>query len=220
MAAQRPTVVAFDVFETLFSPDLMEEGFTEAGLPPGTAQLWFARIQRDGFALAAAGGYAPFRDLAAANLERLVGPGEALLGILTRFRRLRAHPDAEPAFARLRDAGVRIVTLSNGHADTVREMLDHAGLSPFVEVCLSADAAGYWKPRPEPYRYAAEHCGVAPDRVALVAVHPWDVHGAARAGLTTGHVARPEGAPAEGFDPPDVRGASLVEVADALLALP
>lgn len=220
MVAQRPTVVAFDVFETMFSPDLIAEGFAEVGLPPETAQLWFARIQRDGFALAAAGGYAPFRDLAAANLEQLVGRGEAVLGILTRIRRLTAHPDVGPALARLRDAGVRIVTLSNGHADTIREMLDHAGLSPLVEVCLSVDAAGYWKPRPEPYHYAAEHCGVAPDQVALVAVHPWDVHGAAHAGLTTGRVARPGGPPGDGFDPPDVEGASLVEVADALLALP
>jgi 2-haloacid dehalogenase len=218
--AQRPTVVAFDVNETLFSLDLLTEGIVEAGLPAEAAKVWFARVLRDGFAVAAAGGYIAFRDLAATHLEHLVGPGEAVLRILGRIRRLPAQPDVEPAFQRLRDAGVRIVTLTNAHADTVATLVDRAGLSTFVEACLSVDEAGCWKPRPEPYHYAASYCGVEPAEVALVAVHSWDIHGANRAGLTTGYSPRLEGAFIDGFDPPDVLGESLVQVAEGLLALP
>lgn len=61
---------------------------------------------------------------------------------------------------------------------------------------------------------------VAADRVALVAAHAWDTHGAHRAGLTTGWVARLESDFPEIFDPPDVRGRDLVDVVGRLVALP
>lgn len=222
----RPEVVAFDVNETLFSLDRVAEAFGAAGLGPETLRIWFARILRDGIALAATGDYRPFRDLGATHLEGLLRESglpphpELVLDVFGRFRALRAYPDVEPAFTRLRDAGVRIVTLTNGHADTVTAMLGNAGLADFVEACLSVDDPGYWKPRPEPYRYAAQRCGVEPSALALVAVHSWDVHGAKRAGLVTGYSTRLEGAFVDGFAAPDVVGASLVEVVDGLIALP
>jgi 2-haloacid dehalogenase len=56
--------------------------------------------------------------------------------------------------------------------------------------------------------------------MALVACHSWDVQGAQRAGLTGGWVQRTERVYAEVYEPPHVQGGSLVEVVDALLALP
>ncbi len=53
-----------------------------------------------------------------------------------------------------------------------------------------------------------------------MAVHSWDVHGAARAGLTTGWCSRREGRPVAGLQPADVSGDDLVEVVEGLLALP
>lgn len=222
----RPSVVVFDVNETLFSLGLVRDTFTEAGLGAEAVPLWFARVLRDGIALAATGDYRAFRDLAAGALEALLreqGRGEdpeLVLRVLARFRHLRPHPDVQPAFARLHAEGVRIVTLTNGHADTVGAMLGGAGLDGYVEACLSVDEPGLWKPRPEPYHYAAARCAVEPAAVALVAVHSWDIHGANRAGLVTGYCPRLEGAFVEGFVPPDVTGDTLVEVVDALLALP
>ena len=69
------------------------------------------------------------------------------------------------------------------------------------------------------YLYAAEVLGVSPDRLALVAAHDWDCHGAKRAGLTTGWVSRKAGGFGVPFAPPDVRGEDLTEVAAKLLAL-
>jgi 2-haloacid dehalogenase len=62
--------------------------------------------------------------------------------------------------------------------------------------------------------------GVEPRRLAHVAVHGWDVHGAQRAGLVTGWASRLESTLPAVFDPPDVAGADLVEVADRLLGMP
>ena len=76
-----------------------------------------------------------------------------------------------------------------------------------------------WKPAGMVYRYATEVMGTTPDRMALVAAHDWDCHGAKRAGLTTGWVSRKSGGFGAPFAQPDVVGEDLTEVAAKLLAL-
>jgi 2-haloacid dehalogenase len=215
-------VVAFDVNETLFSLVRMRPAFEVAGLDPAQVPLWFARLLRDGFALTAAGDYRPFSELAASAL-RDVGQGGVDDGtveqVLAAFSELDPHPDVAPAFELLREADVRIVTLTNGAAALTAGLLERAGLSSYVERCLSVEEVRRWKPAPEPYLHAAAESGVAPGRMALVAAHSWDCDGARRAGLVTGWVSRLEGRPPDVFARSDVEGDDLVEVARGLLAL-
>ncbi|MDP8978509.1 MAG: haloacid dehalogenase type II [Actinomycetota bacterium] len=224
--SDRPTAVAFDVNETLFSLERMGERLADAGLADGALQIWFTRVLRDGLALAATGDYHPFRALAAGHLAHLLDAEgldadvHRVDAVLSHFAELDAQPDAEPALRRLREEGLPVVTLTNGHAETVGAMLEHARLDGLVDARLSVDEVGLWKPRPEPYHMAARHLGVEPRRLALVSVHSWDIHGANRAGLVTGYANRMEGSFLPGFEEPDVSGAELVEVVDGLLALP
>lgn len=211
--------VVFDVNETLFSLDRMRRAFADAGADPDRVPLWFTRTLRDGFALSAAGDYRPFAEVAVAAMEAVAGltaeQGRAVLGA---FRLLDPHPDVEPALAALADAGVRVVTLTVGAAEVTDALLARAGLTGFVERTLSADAVRRWKPAPQPYRYALDVLGLPADRVALVAAHAWDCHGARRAGLRTGWISRLEGRPSPVFDPADVVGDDLVAVVRGLLA--
>jgi 2-haloacid dehalogenase len=55
--------------------------------------------------------------------------------------------------------------------------------------------------------------------VRLVAAHAWDVAGAARAGCATAFVARPGKVLDPLVERPEVVGADLVEVAEAILAV-
>lgn len=96
-------------------------------------------------------------------------------------------------------------------------LLDRAGLAGHVRRCLSVDAVRRWKPAPEPYQYAATELGVEPNRLALVAAHPWDCAGAHHAGLRAGWVNR-RGEPwPHVFPEPDVAGADLPAVITSLL---
>jgi 2-haloacid dehalogenase len=97
---------------------------------------------------------------------------------------------------------------------------ERAGIAPRLERVMTVAEVGRWKPPAIVYRYAAEWLGVPPGRLALVAAHAWDCHGAKRAGLVTGWVSRLEGRYPPVFAPPDVAGATLEEVADGLLGLP
>jgi 2-haloacid dehalogenase len=216
-----PQVVVFDVNETLFDLAGLDPRFADVGLDPALRALWFARTLRDGFALAAAGDYRPFREVATATMRGLPGAdslGEDAVGaVLDGFAELEPHPDVEPALRALRAAGVRVVTLSVGSAELNRRQLDRAGLGDLVERTLSADGVRRWKPAPEPYRYAAAECGVPVDRMALVAVHSWDTHGATRAGLRAAWVSRLEGRRPESFGTPAVCADDLEDAVAQLL---
>jgi 2-haloacid dehalogenase len=215
-----PSAVAFDVNETLFSLAPVGARLDDAGLPAGALHVWFARILRDGFAQAAVGTFTPFAELARHHLQALLdehGRDGAPDEILSAIGELPAHDDVRPALERLRDAGVRAVTLTNGSAANTQKLLARNDLDGLVERCLDVEAVQRWKPCPQPYHYAAEQLGVQPAQLALVAVHSWDVDGAARAGLMTGYASRLEGRLVTGFRQPDVTGHDLVEVVDALL---
>ena len=120
---------------------------------------------------------------------------------------------------RLRDAGLRLASLTNSTEQVARAQLEHAGLIDAFELVLSADTVRRLKPAPEPYRMAAERLGVAIGEVRLIAAHAWDVAGAARAGCATAFVARPGKVPNPLVERPEIVGADLAEVADAILAV-
>jgi 2-haloacid dehalogenase len=146
---------------------------------------------------------------------------DAVRGIVAGFAELEPHPDVGPAMHRARESGLRVVTLTNGPAQVTDALLRRAGVREHVEQVLSVgDVRRRWKPAPEIYRHATQACNVSPDRVALVAAHSWDTHGAHTAGLVTGWLSRLEGRYPDLFDTADVTGDDLVSVVDGLLALP
>src|SRR5215216_2723962 len=139
--------------------------------------------------------------------------------VAAQLRQLPAHPEVDGALRRLRDAGVRLAALTNSTEEVARAQLEHAGLIDTFELVLSADTVGRLKPAPEPYRMAAERLGVAVDQVRLIAAHAWDVAGAARAGCATAFVARPGKVLDPLVERPEIVGADLTEVADAILTV-
>lgn len=212
-----PSVVVFDVNETLSDLTPLGERFAAAGADPGLARLWFASVLRDGFALTLTGSSPRFAEVGAANLASLFpGRPEVAAGILAAFSDLPLHPDVVPGVTALRSAGWRLATLSNGSVGVAESLLGTAGIRAELEAVLSVDDVGRWKPAAAAYRYAARRTGVSPDRMVLVACHPWDLHGAAAAGLRTAWLERSGRAWPEVFEPPTWRASSLPELAEIL----
>ena len=63
---------------------------------------------------------------------------------------------------RLRQAGLRLVALTNSTAQVAEAQLAHAGLSGSFEHIFSADAVQRLKPAPEPYQMVADRLGWTP----------------------------------------------------------
>lgn len=219
----RPRAVAFDVIETLMPLESLRARLEDIGQPPHLLEPWFLRTIRDGLALSVTGEFQPFPVVAKQALDTATGhvvDEHDLDYVLAGFRDISPHPDVEPAMSRLADGGVRMICLTNGTLDTTNDFLTRAELTRYVDRVVTVEQAGTWKPAAAVYHSAAETLGIPPDRMALVAAHAWDCHGAKRAGCMTGWVSRFETTYGNLFAPPDVTGSDLVDVADRLLELP
>lgn len=150
-----------------------------------------------GFALAAAGSQEKFAALGAGTLHAVLagiglnhGTEAAVEHVMAGFMTLSVHPDVVDGVRELRAARYRLVTLTNGSTAVAegpvrpgrdRRRVRHAaigGRRRSLEACRDA------------YQYAARRCGVSVKEMLSVAVHPWDIDGAARAGLTTAWINR------------------------------
>lgn len=218
-----PHVIVFDVNETLSDMAPMAGRFADLGAPEHLAATWFASVLRDGFALTASGATAHFADLGAAVLATLLNGvplnrslDDATQHVLSGFTELSVHPDVTAGIRALAANGHRLVTLSNGAASVAEALLERAGIAEAFEQLLSVEDAGVWKPAAGAYRYAAEQMDVHPTQMMLVAVHPWDVDGAHRAGLRSAWVSRDGGPYPSPFTPPDVTVDSLTQLSGRL----
>lgn len=220
--ADRPNVVLFDVLETLINLDPLAARMEAVGQPATILQPWFLRFQRDAMALTLAGDTAPFEALARESLRtetKYTLSERDIEYVIEGFSTLPTFDDAAPALKKLSEAGVSVGCLTVNNPDKTRRFLEGAGLSGLVDHVVTSQDAGIWKPHPEIYRFAAKRLGTPIERLALVAAHAWDCHGAKRAGAVSGWCSRLEYKPGDVFLPPDVTGDSLVEVADKLLSL-
>ncbi len=221
----RPSVIVFDVNETLSDMSSLAARFVEVGAPASLFGLWFSSVLRDGFALTVAGKSKSFADIATALLHDML-PEEQLnrsrevaaAHVLEGMYQLEPQPDVLPAVRALAEEGFRLVTLSNGAGAVAERLLTSADVRDHFEHVLSVEDAGVWKPHPDAYAYAAKTCGVAVEEMLLVAVHPWDVHGAAEAGLRTAWVNRSERRYPEVFAAPDHTVTSMEDLLDAFEA--
>lgn len=218
-----PRLLIFDVNETLSDMSPMAKRFEDVGAPAHLAATWFAGLLRDGFALTAVDSSDSFARIAAESLGVGLhglplnrGAAEAVSYIMDGFAGLPVHDDVPDGIRALGGLGIRLVTLSNGSASVAEALFDRAGIRTHFERLLTVEDAGRWKPAPEAYAYALQECGVDPEDAILVAVHPWDIDGASRAGLATAWVNRTGGPYPEYFSAPDITAASLNDLANQL----
>ncbi|GEO94826.1 haloacid dehalogenase type II [Kocuria turfanensis] len=221
-ADQRPVLV-FDVNETLSDTGPLHGVFEELGLPGPLAQTWLSGVLREGFALAVHGESQPFAVLGEAvarSLFAVHAPDrdveEAVRHVREGMQRLPVHPDVAPGIEALAGTGFRIVALTNGSEATAEGLLERGGVRQHFEHVLSVDDAPCWKPAPEAYAWASGVWGLPLERALMIAANPWDLHGAARAGMRTAWMDR-HGAPWPGYArTPDLRVSGVRELAARL----
>jgi 2-haloacid dehalogenase len=218
-------VPVFDVNETLLDLAALDPHFQRIFGDPGVRVAWFNQMISSALVATVTGAYHPFGAHAMAALEMTAAQAGVALAnddkqaVAAQLRQLPAHPEVAEALGRLGGGGLRLAALTNSTEEVARAQLAYAGLLEAFELVLSADTVGRLKPAPEPYRLAAERLGVAVGQVRLVAAHGWDVAGAARAGCATAFVARPGKVLDPLVERPEIIGADLAEVAEAILAV-
>ena len=195
----------FDVFGTLVDWRRSVAREAQAALAPlgiETDWLAFADAWRGQYQPAmdeVRAGRLPFSKLDALHRRNLdvVLDALALDGVDERTRahlnlawhRLDAWPDVKPGLHRLRARFV-LAPCSNGN---IALMIDLARRNGFPwDAILGAELARDYKPKPIVYRAAIAAMDCAPDEVVMVAAHASDLAAAAKEGLHTAFVERPE----------------------------
>jgi 2-haloacid dehalogenase len=219
-------VLVFDVIETLLDLKALDAPFEAVFGDASVRQQWFQQMLQSALVSTVTGDYRDFTQIGRAALEMTARRRGVTLSqhdqqrILGMVRELPPHADVPDCLHRVKQAGFRLAALTNSTAEVAEAQLRHAGLRESFEQVLSADMARRLKPAREAYLLAAERLGVAPGGMRLIAAHAWDVTGAIRAGCAAAFVARPGSGMV--LDPagetPDVIGADLGEVAEAIIA--
>jgi 2-haloacid dehalogenase len=216
-------ICVFDVNETLLDLGALDPHFGRIFGDAGVRRAWFGQLLQSALVATVTDAYSDFGAIGGAALEMMAErQGVALsdedkLQILGGMRELPPHPEVAGSLSRLRDAGLRLATLTNSTQQVAEAQMENSGLRGYFEQLLSADTVRRLKPAPDPYRMAAQTLGVDVGEIRLVAAHAWDVAGALRAGCAAAFVARPGMVLDPLVERPDVVGADLREVADRIL---
>jgi len=216
-------ICVFDVNETLLDLGALDPQFERVFGDAGVRRAWFLQLLQSALVATVTGAYSDFGRVGAAALEMTAQRQGVTLSdedksqILGGMRELPPHPEVTESLSLLRDAGLRLATLTNSTQQVAEAQMENSGLRDYFEQTLSADAVQRLKPAPEPYRMAAESLGVDVGGIRLVAAHAWDVAGALRAGCAAAFVARPGMVLDPLVERPDVVGADLREVAERIL---
>lgn len=218
----RPSLIAFDVNETLLSLEPVRENLEGIfGSDPPIGE-WFARLLHGSLIANTFGRHRPFDEIAAAALIDLAARrglllrAEDAIEALAPMSELPPHPDVLPGVRRLADAGFAMVALTNGSDEVANSQIKSAGLDRMFQRVISVDEVGKFKPDPAPYRHTADVMGVEIGKMVMVASHDWDCAGAIEAGAEAVFVKRPGSIWGLPTPPPDKQVPDMVKLADAL----
>jgi 2-haloalkanoic acid dehalogenase type II len=166
--------VLFDLFSALLDS---QPAYDEAAGSAPLGARWRSEHSRLCYS---AGTYRPHDDLVAEAALRVgADPGRAPL-LVARLGDLRPWPEARAVLAQLR-ADVKLGVVTNASEVLGRRAAAQVGI-PF-DVVATAEAAGAYKPRGEPYRLALDALRIEPARTLFVAGSPDDIAGAVDVGM-------------------------------------
>ncbi|OBK47705.1 haloacid dehalogenase type II [Mycobacterium sp. 1081908.1] len=226
MPTNTPSVLVFDVNETLLDIESLAPLFAEKFGDERVLREWFAQLVMYSMTVTLAESYADFPTLAQGVLGMLGDvyhvtiADDDLRRLKTGMLTMPAHPDAAEGLSALRDNGFRLVTLTNSPPNpNGPTALQNSGLGGFFEHQLSVDARRAFKPAPTVYRYVCEALEVAPGDCMMVAAHAWDTLGAQKVGFSSALITRPGNPPlpVAGLPQPDLVVSDIRQLAERLV---
>ena len=201
---RRFAAVAFDYF-VLFNPDSVVS--TVERVAPGKGRdfvnLWRTRQFEYCWLRSITNRYVDFSAITAdaliyaANTMQIPLTGPQKQQLLDAYLRLTPWPDTASALGRLRQSGVRIITLANVSPPMLRSNAEHAGLSSLFDAFVSTDANHSYKPDARAYQLGVDRLGLPKEDIVFAAFGGWDAAGAKSFGYPTVWVNRFHQAPEE-----------------------
>ena len=105
--------------------------------------------------------------------------------LLDAYLHLTPWPDTADALRRLKESGLRIITISNFSPTMLRLNAENAGLIGFFDALVSTDANQTYKPDRRAYQLGLDRLHLTRGDILFVAFGGWDAAGAKSFGYTT-----------------------------------
>lgn len=188
--APRPSACVFDAYGTLLDLNSATAAKT-AVLGERAAELaalWRRKQLEYSWLRSLMRRHVDFRQVTADALDHSLAAlglqDEDLRGrLMAAYERLTPYPEVAGMLAGLKRHGIRTAVLSNGSSDMLQASTAAAGLADLLDLVLSVEAVGVYKPAPEVYHLATTRLGVSAGEIAFFSSNGWDVHGAASFGF-------------------------------------
>src|ERR1700721_4425930 len=158
-----PSVLVFDVNETLIDIESMAPLFEGVFGDPQAMREWFNQLVTYSMTATLAGHYIDYFALGQGLLPMLADihgveiTDDAVQSLKHGILTMPAHPDVKDGLTALRDNGFRLVTLTNSPPNPEGlSPLEHAGLGHLFERQLSVESCRAFNPAPAVYLHAGE----------------------------------------------------------------
>ena len=184
-------VLAFDMYGTLVDPlstwqrlaSFLGESARYA------AEVWRLKQLEYTFRLVAMERYEDFESVTRKALDyALAAVGydasdEQRAALFAEYDHLRPFAEVSEGLEQLAAKGHPMVVLSNGTPRMLQAAMRSAGLDGAIQTVISVDEVRTYKPSPRVYEHAAERLRRPISEIRLVSSNPFDVVGAAAAGM-------------------------------------
>jgi 2-haloacid dehalogenase len=105
--------------------------------------------------------------------------------LLDAYLHLTPWPDSVGALRRLRESGVRVITIANFSPTMLRANAAHAQMTTLFDALISTDANHTYKPDPRAYQLGVDRLQVDKNKIVFAAFGGWDAAGAKAFGYPT-----------------------------------
>ena len=221
----KQTTILFDINETVLNLASLRPKFNAAFGDEHYTDTWFAMLLHTSTVSMITDVKTDFAMLAKISLQTLAAKlniqltPETIADILGGFSSLIAHQDIKPALSKLRNAGFKVVALSNSSTSLITKQIHNATLSEYFDDIISVEQAGTFKPSHEAYQFAAQTLAQDAEQLRLVATHDWDTHGAMCAGLKAAYINRSGALYNPLYHQPEIYESTMQAVVDKIISI-
>jgi 2-haloacid dehalogenase len=191
--ATRPfKAIAFDYF-VLFNPDsVISEAEREfPGKGRELTNLWRTRQFEYSWLRSITNRYVDFFAVTedalvyATNSMKLELTPDSKHRLLDSYLHLAPWPDTVDALQRLRQSGLRVITIANFSPTMLSSNAQNAGLLKYFDALVSTDANHTYKPDPRAYQLGMDRLHLRKQDIVFAAFGGWDAAGAKSFGYPT-----------------------------------
>jgi 2-haloacid dehalogenase len=111
-------------------------------------------------------------------------------GLLNAYLSLKAYPEVPDALSLLKSRGYKLAILSNGTPAMLESAVTNSGLADLIDMNLSVEEVGIFKPDPKVYQLAVDKLDVQANEIIFQSSNAWDASGASAFGFNVAWINR------------------------------